>query len=177
MYSNRQHSSSRKAQVFDWTTILTFLWPATVAWNLFTNMYRHLKDNHFICRQQHSFCKLRSCETQLIRTIHDFATMNNSDQAHAILLDLSKAFDTVPHGKLCHKLSSYGIRGQLLNWINALLTGRYQQGSMEKPVDHIQWHQKSHRGQSLTSYWHSPLASPQICAISYIITLRYKLVA
>jgi len=35
---------------------------------------------------------------------------NNSGQAHAISLDLSKAFDTV--------LSSYGIHGQLLNWIN-----------------------------------------------------------
>jgi len=92
-----------------------------------TNMYQHLEDNHIICRQQHGFHKRRSCETQLISTIHDFATtLNNSGQTHAILLDLSKAFDTVPHKKLCHKLSSYGIRGQLLNWISAFLTGRCQ---------------------------------------------------
>ena len=79
-------------------------------------MYQHLEDNHITYRQQHGFHKRRSCETQLISTIHDFATtLNNSGQTHAILLDLSKAFDTVPHKKLFHKLSSYGIRGQLLN--------------------------------------------------------------
>ena len=54
-------------------------------------------------------------------------TLNNGGEVHAILLDLSKAFDTVPHNKLSHKLSSYGIRGQLLNWINAFLTDRKQQ--------------------------------------------------
>ena len=53
--------------------------------------------------------------------------MNNGGEIHAILLDLSKTFDTVPHNKLSHKLSSYGICGQLLNWINAFLTDRKQQ--------------------------------------------------
>ena len=93
-----------------------------------TSIYQHLEENHIICRQQHGFRKRRSCETQLISTVHDFATtLNNGGEVHAILLDLSKAFDTVPHNKLSHKLSSYGIRGQLLNWINAFLTDRKQQ--------------------------------------------------
>ena len=78
-----------------------------------TSIYQHLEENHIICRQQHGFRKRRSCETQLIATVHDFAiTLNNGGEVHAILLDLSKAFDTVPHNKLSHKLSSYGIRGQ-----------------------------------------------------------------
>ena len=93
-----------------------------------SKMYQHLEENHIICMEQHGFRKQRSCETQLISTIHDFATtLNVGGQVHAILLDLSKAFDTVPHNKLCYKLSSYGIRGQLLNWINAFLTDRKQQ--------------------------------------------------
>ena len=53
--------------------------------------------------------------------------MNNGGEVHAILLDLSKAFDTIPHNKLSHKLSSYGTHGQLLNWIDAFLTDRKQQ--------------------------------------------------
>ena len=53
--------------------------------------------------------------------------MNNGGEVHAILLDLSKAFDTIPHNKLSHKLSSYDTHGQLLNWIDAFLTDRKQQ--------------------------------------------------
>ena len=65
-----------------------------------TSIYQHLEENHIICRQQHGFRKRRSCETQLISTVHDFATtLNNGGEVHAILLDLSKAFDTVPHNK------------------------------------------------------------------------------
>ena len=93
-----------------------------------TSIYQHLEENHIICRQQHGFRKRCSCETQLISTVHDFATtLNNGGEVHAILLDLSKTFDAVPHNKLSHKLSSYGIRGQLLNWIDAFLTDRKQQ--------------------------------------------------
>ena len=78
--------------------------------------------------EQHGFRKRRSCDTQLISTIHDFATsLNNSGQVDAILLDLSKAFDKVLHVRLCHKLFSYGIRGSTLRWIQSFLSGRPQQ--------------------------------------------------
>ena len=48
-------------------------------------------------------------------------------QIDVILLDFSKAFDTVPHQRLLHKLNSYGIRNHTLNWINAFLTNRTHQ--------------------------------------------------
>jgi len=38
-----------------------------------------------------------------------------------IFFDFKKAFDTVSHAKLLVKLSSYGICGNLLNWIAAFL--------------------------------------------------------
>ena len=45
---------------------------------------------------------------------------------HAIFLDFAKAFDKVPHKKLCHKLASYGIKGPVLEWISDFLSNRTQ---------------------------------------------------
>ena len=44
-----------------------------------------------------------------------------------ILLDFSKAFDKVPHHRLCLKLSHYGICGGTLFWIENFPTGRSQE--------------------------------------------------
>ena len=42
-------------------------------------------------------------------------------------MDFKKAFDKVPHHRLCHELSYYGIRNATLNWIQNFLTNRTQQ--------------------------------------------------
>ena len=42
-------------------------------------------------------------------------------QIDLAILDFSKAFDTVPHQRMLGKLSFYGIKGPLLNWIAAFL--------------------------------------------------------
>ena len=44
----------------------------------------------------------------------------------AIYLDFRKAFDTVPHKRLIHKLEGYGISGDVLGWILDFLNNRYQ---------------------------------------------------
>ena len=40
------------------------------------------------------------------------------------ILDFSKAFDTVPHDRLLHKLHEYGITGQLHSWLSNFLQHR-----------------------------------------------------
>nr|VZI20242.1 unnamed protein product [Spirometra erinaceieuropaei] len=47
-------------------------------------------------------------------------------EVDVVYIDFRKAFDTVPHQRLLHKLSDIGIRGDLLNWIRASLVGRKQ---------------------------------------------------
>ena len=77
---------------------------------------------------QPGFRKRRSCETQLITTIHDLAVgLDRQQQLDAILLDFSQAFDKVPHHRQAVKLHHCGIRDKNLSWIQSFLADRNQQ--------------------------------------------------
>ena len=41
-----------------------------------------------------------------------------------IMLDFSKAFDTVPHSKLLHQMKLYGVNGNINAWLCDFLTNR-----------------------------------------------------
>ena len=71
---------------------------------------RHFDSNKILTDAQHGFRNRRSCETQLIATVTDIAKrLSEGMQVDIILLDFAKAFDKVPHGRLLHKLSYYGV--------------------------------------------------------------------
>ena len=95
---------------------------------LYSKIMAHLTDNDILSEFQHGFREKRSCETQLLLTVDDFANnLNQGGQTDSVLLDFSKAFDKVDHQKLCHKLDHYGIRGRHLIWIQSFLSDRTQQ--------------------------------------------------
>ena len=52
--------------------------------------------------------------------------MDNGEYVTGIFLDFSKAFGTTDHGILLQKLSSYGVRGEVLIWSQSYLSNRYQ---------------------------------------------------
>ena len=92
----------------------------------------HLDRNKITSDAQHGFRKRRSCESQLILTVHDLAEeLDQQGQTDTILLDFSKAFDRVPHQRLLRKLEFYGIQGKVLRWIESFLSGRTQQVVVE----------------------------------------------
>ena len=47
-----------------------------------------------------------------------------------VYIDLAKAFDTVSHNKLLHKLHKYGITGNILQWFSSYLDNRKQRVKM-----------------------------------------------
>ena len=77
--------------------------------------------------EQHGLVPGRSCATQLLVTLEEWsATLDQGYAVDCIYLDFQKAFDSVPHGRLLSKLSTYGIRGKCLEWIRKFLSGRKQ---------------------------------------------------
>ena len=68
---------------------------------------------------------------------HDLLESFDSDtQADVLVLDFSKAFDTVPHQKLLSKLEAYGIHGPILHWIANFLTQRKMSVVVEGESSH-----------------------------------------
>ena len=94
---------------------------------VFSHISRHLELHQVLCDEQHGFCPNRSCKTQLITTVNDFAEcLNQEGQCDVLFLDFSKAFDKVPHFRSCQKLYHYGIHGTLLSWLQAFLHNQSQ---------------------------------------------------
>ena len=101
-----------------------------------------LSDNNKLNSSQHGFRNKHSCQTQLLECVHQWAkALDHRSSIHTIFLDFSKAFDTVPHMKLCAKLDNIGIRGNILNWVKAFLTNRQQRVCLDG--SHSDWAQVS----------------------------------
>ena len=71
--------------------------------------------------------RLNILKVQLISLIEDLNShMDRNLQVDMILLDFSKAFNTIPHCRLLKKLEYYHIDGQVIHWIEKWLTTRKQ---------------------------------------------------
>lgn len=77
--------------------------------------------------EQHGFVSGQSVITNLL-LYHDFISpvIKDGSQVDAIYTDLRKAFDSVNHTLLIHKLGTFGIGGKFLKWLNCFVSGRTQ---------------------------------------------------
>ena len=67
--------------------------------------------NDWLYEGQHGFRPEYSCETQVITVCQDMAdSLDNGDRIEAIIIDFSKAFYLVPHGRLLTKIANIGNR-------------------------------------------------------------------
>ena len=88
----------------------------------------HLERHNILTSVNHGFRSGFSCETQLLTTMHDLLQQYDiGSQIDMVILDFSKAFDTVPHARLLHKLTCYGVVGSLHKWLGDFLTNRNMQ--------------------------------------------------
>ena len=61
-------------------------------------------EKNWLCDGQHGFRPEYSCESQAITVCQDIAdSLDTGVRVDAIVVDFSKAFDVVPHGRLLEK--------------------------------------------------------------------------
>ena len=74
-----------------------------------SRLYLHVSEMLYF--HQHAFRKQRSCLTELLQFVHKVAkSLDDGIQTDIIYLDMTKAFDKVPHKKLLYRLEMIGLR-------------------------------------------------------------------
>ena len=95
----------------------------------------HLDSNDILVHFQHGFRQNHSCETQLLTTVEDLSyRLDKRKTIDLLILYFSKAFDTVPHRRLLHKLRHHGITGKNNKWIESWLCYRQQKVVLDGAV-------------------------------------------
>ena len=86
-----------------------------------------VEKNDILYKNQFGFRKNHSTNLALIEVIDAcYSNLDKKNKVLGIFFDLQKAFDSVSHDILLHKLYHYGIRGQMFLWIKSYLENRQQ---------------------------------------------------
>ena len=94
---------------------------------VFNQLYDHITKHNLSFVGQYGFRKRHSTEYAALELVDRISNgLDNRNLPISIFLDLSKAFDTLDHQILLHKLYHYGIRNSALNWFSSYLTNRLQ---------------------------------------------------
>ena len=74
-----------------------------------------------------AFRKGISCQSILLKMMEDWRkALDDRKYVGAVLMDLSKAFDCMPHNLLLAKLQAYGLSNEAITLMRSYLTGRRQ---------------------------------------------------
>ena len=101
-----------------------------------TNIMAHLDERKLLSDRQHALRRNRSCESQLITVINDWAKiLDAGGQVDTFILNFQKAFDTPPHELLKCKLHVYQPRW--LSWMRRPTGDQEVAGSTPTEVSNI----------------------------------------
>ena len=83
----------------------------------------YLNEDNILYEHQYGFRKGNSTYMALLQLVDKIHVATNDNKfALGIVLDLSKAFDTVNHDILLAKLKHYGFQGDTLKWLTTYMS-------------------------------------------------------
>ena len=94
---------------------------------IFQQVFTFFQDKNLFYCAQYGFRTEHSTEFAALELVDRIiVNMDKMETPIGIFLDLSKAFDTLDHGILLHKLKFYGFHGRALKLMESYLTDRKQ---------------------------------------------------
>ncbi|MEW8542639.1 MAG: reverse transcriptase family protein, partial [Candidatus Thiodiazotropha sp.] len=91
------------------------------------HIYNYVIAHNLITPFQSGFIRSDSTTNQLLYLYHSFCeAVDSGKEVRVVFCDISKAFDRVWHRGLLFKLSSVGIKGNMLKWFSSYLSNRTQ---------------------------------------------------
>ena len=100
-------------------------------WQYFINIFHEL-----LC----AFRKKYSCQSTLVKIIEDWKeSLDKNNVIGALIMDLSKAFDSLPHGLLIAKFRAYGLSLSACDLLSSYLSNRHQRVKIKG--SRSEWHE------------------------------------
>ena len=83
--------------------------------------------NEIMSYELSAYRKKYGCEAVKVKCVEYFkCALDNNETVGCVMMDLSKAFDSIPHCLLIAKLSAYGVKQESLELVKSYLSERKQ---------------------------------------------------
>ena len=86
---------------------------------IYHQLYHNLDSNNLLSSAQFGFRPHHNTQDVLLKSVHDWKmALDRNEFVATVMIDLSKAFDTIDHSLLLNKLEVYGVREANLKWFS-----------------------------------------------------------
>ena len=94
---------------------------------VFKQVYTYFDDKKLLYISQYGFRKYHSTDHACLEFLDKvMSDLDKGETPFSVFIDLSKAFDTINHHILLHKLIYYGLDNTSVNWFKSYLSNRSQ---------------------------------------------------
>ena len=132
---------------------------------VYQRVYQFLTNTGQICETQYDFRSNHSCKHAIAQVIGNILkNLEGNKSTIAVMLDLSKAFDTIEHSIMIQKLELFGVRAVCLDWFRSYLENRQMR---------VKCTVTSSQGETVSEYHTVNYGTPQGSCLGPLIILIF----